>query len=252
MREKQEFRRETGVYMSPTCRVTRTTIWGEPVFFTITNPRDVIQRHHAGGEFYELEELEIIRRACPFGATFVDIGANIGNHSLFATKFLRVRKVIPFEPNPVAIEILRCNLELNGVTGLCDLSHLGKGLADQSMAGLSIDAPARNLGGGRMVEGGGSLEVIRGDEALAGEEVDFIKIDVEGMEMKVLSGLQETIRRCRPRLFVEVDRSNRDALRAWLGAAGYRVAARFRRYRANENFLLEPAAPPVEVAKSEG
>lgn len=228
--------------VSPAGQVVRSVIDGQPVFFTLTNVLDVIQAEHLAGRFYEPEELEIIRQHCPKDAVFADIGANIGNHSLFALKMLGVRKLIPFEPNPVAIAVLTSNLGLNGELGRCDLSHLGLGLSDRAQDGLSMeyDQPKTNLGGGRMVAGG-DLRVIRGDEALADETVDFIKIDVEGMEMQVLGGLAGTIARCRPIFFIEVDEQNRDAFLAWVKTNAYEVAATFRRYKVNENFLLKPA-----------
>ena len=232
------------VFVTPPCQVIRSVVWGEPIFFTVTNGKEKIQQHHARGQFYEAEELEIIRQYCRPGQIFCDIGSNVGNHAIFALKFLRVTKVIVFEPNPDLVEILLSNLALNGVLDLCDTSHLGFGLSDQAQSGLSIHAPNRNLGAGRLVEDGGDLAVIRGDDALAGQRVDFIKIDVEGMELKALSGLEETIRANRPTLFVEVDRENTDAFGDWVKAHGYAIKARFKRYRANENFLLvaNPAA----------
>lgn len=227
--------------IGPAGQVVRAVIEGKPVFFTLTNPKDVIQKEHLAGRFYEPEELEIIRSHCPKGAVFVDIGANIGNHALFALKMLGVKKLIPFEPNPVAIAVLTANLGLNGELARCDLSHLGLGLSDQSQTGLAmaVDKPNKNLGGGRMVEGG-DLQVIRGDEALSAETVGFIKIDVEGMEMQVLRGLADTVARCRPALFVEVDEANRADFLAWVESTGYEIAATFRRYPVNENFLVKP------------
>jgi FkbM family methyltransferase len=216
----------------------RSVIWGEPIFFNITKPRDSIQKHHRMGRFYEEEELEIIRSACPPGAVFADIGANIGNHSLFVAKYLRPAKLICFEPNPAAIQHLLANLGLNGVLDLCDLSHLGCGLSDVAAEGLHIDAPERNLGGGRMVEGDGDLRVARGDDLLLGSAPTFLKIDVEGMEMRVLRGLSETIAKFKPTIFIEVDNENRDEFLRWVDDTGYSVRARYRRYRANENFLL--------------
>jgi FkbM family methyltransferase len=238
------------ITISPPGQVVRTVIWGQPVYFTITNGKDAIQRHHRAGSFYEPEELEIIRQYCPPGSVYCDIGTNIGNHALFALKFLGVEKAILFEPNPKAIEILLSNLALNGVTSRCDLQHLGVGLSDHAQSGLGIEAPARNLGGGQMVEGTGELRVIPGDQALADTHVDFIKIDVEGMEMKALGGLSQTIARCRPRIFIELDRGNKDAFLEWIKANHYEIRARFRRYRVNENFLLVPRALPETSAET--
>ncbi|MFZ1337756.1 MAG: FkbM family methyltransferase [Paracoccaceae bacterium] len=226
--------------------VVRCTLWNEPVFFTITDARDAIQAEHRAGRFYETEELDIIRKWLRPDSTFCDIGANIGNHTLFVLKLLRAARAILFEPNPAAIAVLRSNLVLNGVEDRCDLSHLGCGLSDSAQEGLSVHAPRRNLGGGRMVAvEGGTLAVIRGDSVLADQPVDFIKIDVEGMEMRFLAGLDQTLARWRPRLFVEVDRKNFGDFRLWLRGTGYAVQDRFRRYRANENFLLvHPQEPP--------
>ena len=228
--------------VSPAGQVVRAVIDGKPVFFTLTNTKDVIQKEHLAGRFYETEELEIIRAHCPKNAVFVDIGANIGNHALFALKMLGVKQVIPFEPNPVAIAVLTSNLGLNGELARCDLSHLGLGLSDKPQDGLAmeVDKPNKNLGGGRLVAGG-DLRVIAGDEALAKAKVDFIKIDVEGMEMQVLGGLAQTLERCRPVIFIEVDEANRVDFLTWVEANHYDIAATFRRYPVNENFLLKPA-----------
>lgn len=228
------------VFVTPMCQVVRSVIWGEPIFFTVCNKKDVIQEYHLRGGFYELEELEIIRRHCAAGQVFCDIGSNVGNHSIFALKFLDVAKVILFEPNPAAVEILLSNLSLNGVMGRCDVSHLGYGLSDARATGLSMLGNDRNLGGARMVSGGGDLEVICGDDALAGQKVDFIKIDVEGMEIMVLAGLSQTIAENRPTIFIEVDRLNYAAFDAWVMENDYDIVDRFKRYPRNENFLLKP------------
>jgi len=230
-------------FVSPVAEIVRTEILGEPILFTITDRKDLIQKHHLAGGFYEEEELEIIRQWCRPGSVFCDIGANIGNHSLYALKFLRVRSAILFEPNPIAINILRSNLELNNVVRRCDLSNLGVGLSDTPGDGLAIVAPRKNLGAGRLVpseDGSGSLKVVRGDDALAGRQVDFIKIDVEGMEMSVLAGLAQTIARSRPRIFIEVSRENIPAFKAWGEQQGYSVAAKFKRYWSNVNFMVVP------------
>ena len=227
-------------------QVVRTVISGQAVQFFITNPRDTIQKYHARGEFYEAEELEIIRKWCPPGAVFCDIGANIGNHSLYALKFLHPAKLVLFEPNPEVIRILLTNLGLNGVLDRCDISNLGIGLADVPSENRAISAPRRNLGAGRIVgtdQAEGSISLRRGDDILQDIAPTFIKVDVEGMEMAVFAGLGQTITRHRPTIFVEVDRANHAAFLDWVTANEYVVKARYRRYRTNENFLIVPRRP---------
>lgn len=236
-------------------QVVRAMIHGQPVHFFVANPRDTIQKIHATGAFYEAEELDIIRRWCPPGAVFLDIGSNVGNHSLYALKFLHASRAVLCEPNPEAVAILLANMGLNGLLDRCDTTKLGFGLSDRDEGGKTIQASARNLGGGRIMDAGeeaeGSITLRRGDDLLADVTPDFVKIDVEGMEMSVLSGLTDLIDRARPTLFVEVDNKNRDAFLQWVADNNYAVRARFRRYRTNENFLIVPrraraAAPAAE------
>jgi FkbM family methyltransferase len=231
----------SGRYVSPRCRVISSMICNEIVHFTLTDKTDVIQRSHYGGQFYEPEELAIIGKWLRPGAVFCDIGANIGNHTLFALKILKAAKSILFEPNPEAIVVLRANIEVNGLGPQADLSFIGIGLSDTSSSGMSMSAPQKNLGAARMVSGGGDIRTMRGDEALAGTHVDFIKMDIEGMEVQALSGLTETIARCRPMLFIEVDNRNAESFKTWVGASGYRIEASFQRYRTNVNHLVIPA-----------
>jgi FkbM family methyltransferase len=51
--------------------------------------------------------------------------------------------------------------------------------------------------------------------------VDFIKLDVEGMEMEALEGADKTIKRCRPVLLVEKIKSDSEQLHRWFGDRGY-------------------------------
>jgi hypothetical protein len=58
--------------------------------------------------------------------------------------------------------------------------------------------------------------------------------------MKVLRGLAETIRRCRPNIYIEVDHENSQAFSEFLAASNYRVELRLKHYDFNENFLILP------------
>jgi FkbM family methyltransferase len=233
-----------GPFRAPAGQVVRAVHHGEPVLFTVTAPRDVIQQYHNLGRFYEEHEMRALQLIFGFGGTFVDIGANIGNHALYVAKFLRPRKVIVFEPNPAAVEILLSNLCLNGVEDVFDLSHLGYGVSDGASTSLGFNTPERNLGATTLVEEAGDVTCITGDSVLGAEKVSVIKIDVEGMEMRVLDGLRETIARCRPVVMIEVDNENREVFADWLKTHRYRIQWRFKRYKANQNFVVVPMPRP--------
>ncbi len=221
--------------------LTHARISDRRVIFCTDMENDPIQRNHRRGQFYEGRELGKLKAHFPEGGTFVDIGANVGNHSLYAALFLGAGRVIPFEPNPRAFRLLVQNVLVNRLEEVIDLSRLGVGLADREEGGFAMEKRKRNLGGARMLPGEGRLRVFRGDTLLEGERPALIKIDVEGMEMPVLAGLEATIAAHRPALLVEVDNENETAFRQWAADAGYEIADTVQRYRLNKNHLLLPA-----------
>ena len=220
--------------------VTAGRVEGRRVLFATDKDADPIQRAHRNAQFYEPEELALLRAHVRPGATFVDIGANVGNHTLYAALFLGAARVIPVEPNPLALRLLLMNVMMNGIEDVVVRSGLGLGLADREAEGFGMEERARNLGAAKMRAGEGELRVTTGDALLAGETPDFIKIDVEGMEMLALAGLKDTLARARPKMLIEVDQANYDAFDAWRAAAGYRVVETIQRYPTNRNFLLVP------------
>lgn len=215
---------------------------GRRVVFATDKEADPIQRAHRNASFYEAEELALLGKHFKKGATFVDIGANVGNHTLYSAMFLGAKKVIPVEPNPLALRLLLINVMMNGIEDRIETRGLGLGLSDAAGAGFGMEARHKNLGAAKMLAGQGDLTVTTGDALLADETPDFIKIDVEGMEMQCLAGLAATIARARPKMLIEVDQANYDAFDAWLAANGYAVVDTIQRYATIKNFLIKPAS----------
>ena len=124
---------------------------GVEVFFAVADPEDLIQRRHMRGQFYEPEELAIIAAHFRPGGVFLDVGANVGNHSVYVGAYLRPARIIVVEPNPPAIALLRINVRLNQLGGVVDERLLGCGFADRAMRGEAV-APPGNLGAARLRE----------------------------------------------------------------------------------------------------
>ncbi|OYU41129.1 MAG: methyltransferase [Pseudorhodobacter sp. PARRP1] len=223
-------------------RITRAVYEGTPIFFTVADRKDRIQARHAKGRFYEPEELKLIAQHFPRGGVFCDAGANIGNHSIYALKLLGASASIPFEPNPAAYELFLSNMILNGCLDRVNLATLGYGLSDSSDApSMNLEAREKNLGATRLVAAeDGQITMASGDALLNGARVDFLKVDVEGMELEVLRGFEQTIAASRPPIFLEVDHKNSDALLAWARARDYGVLVEGRSFKMNRNVLLGP------------
>ena len=206
----------------------------------VENPKDEIQRLHLRGQLYEAEELEMIRSHFPAGGFFLDIGANVGNHSLFAVKSLGARQVVAYEPASLQHSILSINIALNELSDRIRVHRLA--LSNRSGSGHIVTASISNIGGARLSSdsSGELVQLVKGDEMLGDLPIDFVKIDVEGHEIEVLEGLSAVISKQQPVLFVEVDDENQAAFETWMHHAGYQIVDRYKRYSTNENFLCKP------------
>ena len=148
------------------------------------------------------------------GMVFLDVGANEGLYSLFAS--VRVGpsgSVWAFEPSKREIERIAANLELNN---LRNVHSLPIALADRDGEGSLLIAGYEHEGHNTL--GGFVYDTVLQEEYLVPlrrldsvvdewkiDRVDFIKIDVEGAELKVLAGAQETLQRCRPLILFEAN-----------------------------------------------
>src|SRR6266536_1329244 len=223
---------------------------GSIITFVIVDAEDLIQRAQSKKAFYEEQELNSIASYFKVGGVFVDIGANTGQHSVYFAKLCGASKVMLFEPIAITCKILRENIRLNNLDAVADLTHLGFGLSDKpSRASFSIDV--RNLGGTELLEcTDGGVQTITGDSVLAGRQVDFVKIDTEGSEIKVLRGLERTIAESRPTIFVEVDNRNLREFETFITGIDYQIEQRHKRYPWNENFLIIPRSKTNPAAET--
>lgn len=224
---------------SQDCRISSFRIGDIESKFLIVNELDVIQKHQGRGQFYEGSELLIMAEYFKPGMKMVDVGTNVGNHTIFALQHLKAQSVICFEPNPTAYNILRVNLALNNLTDRA--THYAIGLSDKNFMASMSHSP-NNLGGARINTKAQNLgiPIMIGDEILKDTPYDFIKIDVEGVEMQTLKGLENSLATNRPIMFIEVDTVNIEIFNHWVDIHNYEVVKKYKRYEANENFLLRP------------
>jgi hypothetical protein len=84
----------------------------------------------------------------------------------------------------------------------------------------------------------GDIAIDRLDAIITGP-VEFLKIDVEGMEMSVLAGAEGVIGRSRPLIYIEIANENTPAFSAWLQNSRYRVERIFTD-KQHANYLIAP------------
>jgi len=221
--------------------VIEASVTGHSIRFFVVNPADFIQSRHFGGEFYEVAELTLMSRFISEETSYLDVGANVGNHVIWLNKFIGLKNIVVIEPNPVAASILQTNILLNDMRADVDLSYIGYGLSDRDGRG-TMRVYENNLGAARFTDtDSGDIELTTADRLLKDRTIDFVKIDVEGMEMECLAGMRDLIERCRPAMFIEVDNENAADFGGWSEQNEYVTVERYRRYPENENYLILPA-----------
>ena len=177
----------------------------------------------------------------------LDVGAHVGIYSLWASRLVGDGFVIAFEPNPIAYRWLTSNIELNGATNIKALPYaLGDKITRQRLyiAGGNIGASSLIMNHiinspaskysivGEFVVPVVTLDyVIDKSMEIVGKSiryVDLVKVDVEGYEMKVLKGAEETLQKGLISKFVievHIDQINTKELIKYLDDYGYKLDA---------------------------
>jgi FkbM family methyltransferase len=218
-----------------------TVDWGDRQYFLPYTGRNAgIEREQTRGLFFEADELAWLGRRLGPGRVIADIGANTGNHTIFFAGPMQAARVIPFEPLPEAADMLARAVAWNRLANV-DLSMLHHGVGARPVAMRAEKSERGGLGATRLVEDvAGDIKVQPLDALLTGP-VDFLKIDVEAMEMDVLSGARGVIARNRPAIFIEVAETTAEAFRLWLGENDYGVERVFSD-KGHTNLLVMPRA----------
>jgi FkbM family methyltransferase len=169
------------------------------------------------GEYEKFLCATLIEIACN-SSVFVDVGANIGFYSVLSSIANPGIEVHSFEPNPKLWRRFRKNLELNGSPNNVKLHETGLG-SEGGTVKLFVP-PTTGSGGGSLInqhveEGAPAILDVRLEalDALTLGEIELMKIDVEGAELSVIQGAQETIAFNHPTIFIEL-------LRKWMKPFG--------------------------------
>lgn len=150
-----------------------------------------------GNKFHEFTMLEAIAKMDLPKGTFLDIGAHVGNHSVFFAKYCSsCAQVMAFEASPITFEIAVQNMDMYGNTFI---------------ANMAVGAEPGRCKVNHNSERPGQSVVVSGNQ-VSMTTIDYVqfiyppvlmKIDVEGGEIDVLKGAKETIAKHLPELFIE-------------------------------------------------
>lgn len=209
----------------------------------LDNEEDMIQSYLKNGQFYDRHHLDIMGNYIKEGDTIIDIGANIGNHTVFFSKFTKAKMIYSIEPVDRCYKMLLCNIALNYCHNV-NVDYIGIGLGNHECTAYPFTVYGKNnLGSTRMFDTPNPQEfiddnrkafnedpdryapvqIIKGDSIFLEKKIDFIKVDAEGMDLVILEGLKETIDKNRPIIFAEITNDNFEDFIEWITKNSYKI-----------------------------
>jgi len=183
------------------------------------------------GECCQLEVEFLLRLIAMRPGDVIEVGANIGTHTVPMAKALapQGRRLVAFEPQPFIFQNLCANLALNGLRNVRAWPFACGDRESTVQFAMPDYSATGNFGGVSMSseplqETGVAVPCRKLDGILDCKEISLIKIDVEGFELHALRGAEATLDRLRPILYVENDRIEESpALVEWLWSKNYRL-----------------------------
>ena len=138
---------------------------------------------------YEKEEIEVLSKLINFKDHVVDIGANIGNHSIAYSKISK--KVYAFEAHPRTFEILKFN-----INKYKNIKIYNIGISDKKGLLYFKKVNSTNIGGKRLSKIGSiKSQINKLDNIIKlDKKIRLIKIDIEGHEYEALKGMKRLLK----------------------------------------------------------
>ncbi len=150
----------------------------------------------------------------------VDVGANFGDSAIWWSKAFGA-KVVAFEPLGNVFNVLEENIKLNNADVTAYNTALGNGE-------LLYGRPEGNM----FISGGNAKIRTERLDSYSFDRVDILKVDVEGFEMSVLLGAENTIRKFKPRIIIEThSKELRKKCHSFLSNIGYSLKVEGRKIK---------------------
>ena len=162
---------------------------------------------------YSWGEQQLFSQLLKPGAVIVEAGANIGAHTIPLARIAGPNgAVLAFEPERFSFQTLCANVALNQCTNVWAFQQAVA--ASNGMIPVPAVDPTvpNNFGGVTLLsKTGADIVPMRTVDSLQLAACTMLKADVEGMEIDVLRGAQQTIAQLRPLIYIENDREDKSA-----------------------------------------
>jgi hypothetical protein len=179
--------------------------------------------HHVGAQLYEPEELRHARQFVGNCESVVEVGALVGNHTIYFAKALRPKK----------LRLLSESARGRAGAGERRAQGLDRGETEIVVHHAAVGGKAGSI---HMFDQ--NVLLVRLDDEVK-DRVDLIKIDLDGMELEVLDGCRALLSRDRPMIMIELQLELKPRSLAFLRGQGYVVEHEIVR-ASDASFLVSP------------
>tara|TARA_Y100001960_G_scaffold289297_1_gene329037 strand:+ start:1463 stop:2275 length:813 start_codon:yes stop_codon:yes gene_type:complete len=185
-------------------------------------PLDYIQETIVDeNDFYEKDFLIYLDNFVKPNDCILEIGANIGNHTVYWGKMRNAQHIYCFEPIAKTFKRLQKNIEINNLQSKTTLFN--KAAGKENTAGVIDSFNMSNIGATSIKSSKeGDLEIVRIDDMKFNHKIDFVKIDVEGFEVDVLEGMVELLKQDKPNVVIESFKENAPKIIEIMTSIGYK------------------------------
>ena len=164
--------------------------------------------NHLAHRFTETDELEMIRKHVGPVDSIAEIGCLVGNHSVYFLKFLTPRRLKVIDASKTSLEHAKTNLEMNLESSRrleVDFVHSAVGNRADTLTFFGERVPLNAL------------------DTLLQEPFDFLKIDVDSMELEALEGAKNYLMHHKPKVMIEVLHILKTPFEDFLETIGYHI-----------------------------
>lgn len=175
--------------------------------FYLPNLKDMISIDLFMNGYYEKGLIDLLSKRMPRDGVLIDVGANIGSISIPVSKIRPDIKIIAVEASPWIFEVLKRNIQENNASNVEPLNYA---VYSESGRTLPMYAPKDLFGKGSLkavyTKDTEMVETITIDDLKSKcnlPAIHFIKVDVEGFEASVFSGMSQSSLADKPKIVFE-------------------------------------------------
>lgn len=160
-------------------------------------------------DLVEPEVKKFIESALRNADVFIDVGAAYGYYTLKASRLMKDGIIVAFEPDPLMFKILEANLAINSVYNVKVINAALSDMDGEIDLGYRVKALR--------------LDTFIQNEGLELTENSLVKIDVEGMALRVLTGGIKTLSSSKPKMVIELH-PGEESVELFLKRLGFKVS----------------------------